>query len=143
MYLAFDVRRMGSHTFFVSLDFGTYASGFAYAALNSEVVTYWNYVGAPRPYPKNITSLLYERKPNGVFGSPKAWGWDARVQYMRMKAEEKGRHVFEENFKLSLAPADGEYKNIFKPRVDLSADKLIADYLRELANMAKTELSAR
>lgn len=134
---------MTARTFFVALDFGTYASGFAYAALTGDVVLNWEYPGAPTPYPKTITALLYERTQSGVFGLPKAWGWDARVKYMKMSAAERDQHEYLENFKLSLAPTNCEYLESFQPRSDLPGDKLIADYLRELANLAKDAMAKR
>lgn len=129
--------QMAARSYFISLDFGTHASGFAFATLKGDPVTYWDWKSAPIPYPKNITTLLYECTPGKGFGKPKAWGWEARTQYMKMKPEEKSQHVYEENFKLSLASSTAEYSNVWQPNEDLPGSKLIADYLRELSTMAK------
>lgn len=132
---------MATRTFHVSIDFGTCSSGFAYAAQHGEVITHQDYLKAP--FLKNLTSLLYERKPGGSFGAPKAWGWDARIQYMGMSPEARTRHAYEENFKLSMAPSNLVNMNQYQPNPDLPGDKLVADYLKELSHMAKKVLKKR
>lgn len=132
---------MPLRTFFISLDFGTYASGFAYAALTGKVDLNWEYPEAPSPYPKTITSLLYQKPTRGDFGRPIAWGWDARIKFMDMTAVERDFHVYVVNFKLALAPPNHEYMGAYKEHPGLSGNKLIADYIKELAKMATEKLS--
>lgn len=134
---------MPLRTYFVSLDFGTYASGFAFAALTGDVVLTWDYPEAPKSYPKAITVLLYEKLARGIFGKPIAWGWEARDQFMDMTDAEREQHVYVENFKLALAPANHEYVGAYKEQKGLSGDKLIADFVTELTGMARSKLTDR
>lgn len=130
--------------FSVSLDFGTCSSGFGYAFKHGDLMIHTEYPGAPTLVcPKTTTALLYNCTPNMMYDAPKAWGWDAHSQYMKMKPAERSNNVYVDNFKLALAPSMAVYSTCYQPRPDLPTDKLLADFLREMKNMAISVLQKR
>ncbi len=68
----------------VGLDFGTYASGFAYSTDGgSHVRQFTEYPDQTTPYPKALTAILYQD------GEPVQWGWTARKEFMALSQQER------------------------------------------------------
>jgi hypothetical protein len=68
----------------VGLDFGTYASGFAYSTDGGHSVRmFTSYPDQSTPYPKALTAILYED------GEPVQWGWTACKDFMALSQEDR------------------------------------------------------
>jgi hypothetical protein len=68
----------------VGLDFGTYASGFAFSTDGGNSVReFTTYADQPAPYPKALTAILYQH------GVPVHWGWTAQRVWMGLSPKER------------------------------------------------------
>jgi hypothetical protein len=68
----------------VGLDFGTYASGFAYSTDGGkDVREFSEYPDQPAPYPKALSAILYRN------GAPVHWGWTAQKVWMGVSAQDR------------------------------------------------------
>ncbi len=68
----------------VGVDFGTYASGFAYSADGGQHVRlFTTYPDQPAPYPKALTAILYRH------GVPLHWGWTAQRVWMGLSPQDR------------------------------------------------------
>lgn len=122
----------------IAIDFGTSYSGYAYAFTDDRKIfisTEWP--GAPAPYPKTLTNLLYS--PYGTIENEKEdWGWLARQRLAKLRLERKANeyHLFK-NFKMELHESKDRDTNK-GPRLSAANGRnffvidLIADYLRLL-----------
>ena len=74
----------------MGVDFGTYASGFAYSADGGQHVRlFTTYPDQPAPYPKALTAILYRH------GAPLHWGWTAQRVWMGLSPKDRcvrGQH---------------------------------------------------
>ncbi|OKH41616.1 chaperone protein [Calothrix sp. HK-06] len=124
----------------VGIDFGTSRSGYAYAFIDDKKIigkTDWS--GAPAPYPKTLTQILYS--PNRTV---EAWGFDAkkRLAQLRNNKTAADYHFFQ-TFKMQLREAKERNEN--GPVITSNGKKfavlnLITDYLRLLKDLALKEI---
>ncbi|MEV4820529.1 hypothetical protein, partial [Micromonospora sp. NPDC049274] len=85
-----------------AIDFGTHATGFAWAVINEtnkdakrrRIITNTQWASQPVAYPKNLTALLFDEEGNVV-----GWGHDARKQF---HAKRQSNLVFVSGFKMRL-----------------------------------------
>ncbi|KAF6254621.1 hypothetical protein COO60DRAFT_300966 [Scenedesmus sp. NREL 46B-D3] len=130
----------GSFRYFISVDFGTHGSGFAYSAASDgyEVKTFQYWPGQRgQPAPKTRTALLYHLSDTST---PLAWGWEAVVQYTDLPEEQRPHFVLLKDFKLHLMPED--FKGLQPLPSGLSVRKLVGDFLRCLMELVNSTLTA-
>lgn len=78
------LRQQPERYIIVGLDFGTYASGFAYSTDGGRSVRqFTSYPDQTTPYPKALTAILYQD------GEPVQWGWTARKDFMALSQEDR------------------------------------------------------
>ncbi|BAY38837.1 hypothetical protein NIES2111_31860 [Nostoc sp. NIES-2111] len=123
----------------IGIDFGTSRSGYAYAFTDDTKIygkTDWS--GAPAPYPKTQSHLLYS--PDGEVI---AWGFDARKKLAELQ-KDADKYMFFQNFKMQLRESRQNNANGFvittKNRKNIVVIDLIADYLRLLKDLALKEI---
>src|SRR5579859_3921041 len=108
----------------VAIDFGTSRSGFAYSFMGSKEVKVWiAWPGAPSPYPKTATCLLYSPK-----GEVDAWGYEAIQRLADVRKNKKLGYHYIDNFKLEL----GKDASIMSDGKAFLVLDLVTDYLRNL-----------
>ncbi|GES81266.1 hypothetical protein GLOIN_2v1502209 [Rhizophagus clarus] len=120
----------------VAIDFGTTFSGFAYAYQDSEVITNDNWPQQIGPLKTN-TVLQYDSNYQNVI----KWGNPALAQRQSRRSRDISSSKTVELFKLHL----GNISQNEKPPLphQLSHEKAISDYLRELGKLIKETVSTR
>ncbi|WP_414548847.1 Hsp70 family protein [Anabaena sp. CCY 0017] len=123
----------------IGIDFGTSRSGYAYAFTDdTRIYGKIDWSGAPAPYPKTQSHLLYSPNREVI-----AWGFDARKKLAELQ-KDADKHNFFQNFKMQLR--EGKQKNANGPVITTNNGKefavidLIADYLRLLKDLALKEI---
>ncbi|KXZ46455.1 hypothetical protein GPECTOR_43g891 [Gonium pectorale] len=90
----------------VGIDFGTYATGFAYCELTDggvandpRVMLHFSWPEQPAPDPKTCTAAIYRGR--------QLWGWPAWRRWCSLPPAERLQYAYLENFKLLLEPTQG------------------------------------
>ncbi|GLC64777.1 hypothetical protein PLESTF_000206400 [Pleodorina starrii] len=137
----------------VGIDFGTFASGFAYrkttssdtavglsgaaAAASLRVSTHDRWPDQPAPDAKTRTALLYQ-------GSKVvAWGWTAWKRWSEMSSQERrtGPYTYLENFKLLLEDgAVDDVDTVCPLPPGVTRVQAVADYLGEMRKYIREQL---
>ena len=83
-----NLARVQGPTLFVGIDAGTSTSGFATAAMGSNIRFQSSYPAQQSDYCKNLSLLLYELTP-GMDWQPVEWGWAAYHRHKHLRAMER------------------------------------------------------
>ncbi|KAG2500198.1 hypothetical protein HYH03_001778 [Edaphochlamys debaryana] len=133
----------------VGIDFGTYASGFAYArneggdgdvggpAADGRVRLFSSWPDAPAQDPKTLTAILYKGS------SVDSIGWTAWKRWSCMGEGERAGHMYLDSFKLLLAPGGGAGGGHVAPELPagMTVTQVVADFLTHLQKFVVSHLS--
>ncbi|KAG2500195.1 hypothetical protein HYH03_001775 [Edaphochlamys debaryana] len=134
----------------VGIDFGTYASGFAYVrnegghggsgggpAADGRVRLFSSWPDAPAKDPKTLTAILYKGS------SVDSIGWTAWKRWSCMGEGERAGHTYLDSFKLLLSPGGGAGGGHVAPELPagMTAIQVVADFLTHLQKFVVSHLS--
>ena len=128
-----------SYQYYISIDFGTHGSGFAYMAKGDgdNVRTYEYWPGQRgNPAAKTRTALLYRLSD---MARPVAWGWEALKVYADLPVEVRSQFILLESFKRYLMPTD--FTGLEKLPPGLTVKKIVADFLSLMAQLVSRVLA--